>query len=172
MSTMSRIYASALRSFARAERFGATSPSIELIVHPEAEPWRPSNRCLAKLETELSGRAHLWPRHLASRVLGRSAAPYAFRAFTRDGVSHLFVDPTETPTSICWLLAHELSHQQLAHRPGVQTALRAARPQDLDPSGDAFHQVDPEERYCDGIATRLVGQRLDRDWWRARTQRR
>jgi rhodanese-related sulfurtransferase len=144
---------------------------MKLVVHPGAEAWRPSQEDLDKLARTFRGvdlDAHLWPRSAVRKVFGRRSKPYAFRAFTRNSTSHLFVDGTETPKSIAWLLAHELCHQQVAKNPDLVEAFDDAQPIDLDPAGDQFHEVDAEERFCDGVATRIYGIRLDRAWWRNR----
>ena len=111
---------------------------------------------------------HIWPRSMVEQILGRESKPYAFRAFTRGSDSHLFVDATETPKSIAWLTAHELTHQMVDRSPTVSEAFSDARAFDIDPAGDHFHDIDAEERFCDGVSSRLFGFRLDRDWWRER----
>lgn len=140
-------------------------------VHPDAAAWAPKEPCLAMLQAEFPFDLDvaIWPRFLVGSVTGRSyLAPYAFRARTVGRRVDLFADPTEHQASMCWLLAHELAHQELMRHPEVGNALTYVRPADLDPVSDDFHSVDPEERWCDGRATRLVGARYDRAWWRER----
>lgn len=149
-----------------------TRPMFQLHVHPQARAWVPSKNDLSKLGSYFKNpdmNVHIWPRSMAEQILGRKTKPYAFRAFTRGKDSHLFVDPTETPESIAWLMGHELTHQLIDKSPTVAQAFSDARAFDADPVGDTFHDIDPEERFCDGIATRLLGYRLDRAWWRKRT---
>ena len=144
---------------------------MQLIVHPGAVPWVPSpeDQLLLQLQFPDPGQVlHLHPRSEVDRVHGRASPRYAFRAFTRGGVSHVFVDETETPESIAWLSAHELTHSALRHEPALREELQEHRPEGLSPSGDAFHELDPEELYADQVATDLFGVRLDRAWWRAR----
>jgi Zn-dependent peptidase ImmA (M78 family) len=146
-----------------------------LRVHPDAMAWVPDPPELLALQKQFPDpnmHAQILPRSMANATLGRNKPPYAFRAFTRDDTSYVFVDPTETRRSIAWLMAHELSHQVVHQHPEVLQMLDAARPNDIDPAGDLFHQVDPHERLCDGIATNLIGERLDRDWWRQRVEQR
>lgn len=114
---------------------------------------------------------HLWPRHMVDRVIGRPTTPYEFRAFTRGDESHVFVDRTETPKSIAWLIAHELCHRMVNSSPTLSMAFDDAKPLALEASGDRFHEIDAEERFCDGIASRLLGYRQDRAWWRRRVPR-
>lgn len=149
---------------------------MQLVVHPEAAPWVPKEPYLRKLQAFFSDekipmRVHLWPRRMVDRIIGRATKPYEFRAFTRGEDSHIFVDATETPQSIAWLIAHELCHRMVKSSPTLTAAFEDAKPLDLDPAGDAFHDVDTEERFCDGIATRILGYRQDRAWWRKRVPR-
>lgn len=142
--------------------------------HPLAALWSPPPDLRARLERRFPGESYvatLWPRCLVHDVTGRPTEPYAFRAFTRGDESHLFVDATETPESIAWLLAHELSHQIVNGHPDAERLLAAGRPTDQDSASDVFHRVDPEELLADGIATNLFGRRLDRGWWRERVRR-
>jgi hypothetical protein len=140
---------------------------VKLVLHPGSEPWEPSPSDRAALDRKFPGDrfvGHLYPRRDADRVLGRPSGRYAFRAFTRDGVSHVLVDKTETRRSIAWLLAHELSHQALHH--ANRKELFANQRGVGDPASDQFHQTDAEELACDDVATALFGERLDRAWWR------
>ena len=142
-----------------------------LTVHPGAEAWTPPPDIMAKLRrafADVDGAVHIWPRAQVDRVTGRVMGPYAFRGFTRGDVSHLFVDATETPQSISWLMAHELCHHTVHDDPELHAAFNRARPA-LDPASDRFHEIDPHELYCDGIASNLLGFRMDRTWWRKRT---
>lgn len=145
---------------------------FKLHVHPDTTSWVPRQAQMEALQRFFQGTetdVYLHPRSEANKVLGRHAKPYAFRAFTRGKESHLFVDFTETPESVAWLMAHELCHRMVDQTPTLENAFTEARPKDLEPAGDAFHDVDPEERFCDGIATNLMGYRMDRRWWRQRT---
>mgnify|MGYP001573989824 CR=1 FL=1 len=149
--------------------------SFRFLVHPEAKGWIPS----PEDRNVLSGAfpfsdvvVRLWPRRLIERVTGLRHDPYSFRAVSRpsERTADLFVDGTETPRSVAWLLAHELAHHRVSREPCLRDALRAAAPTDVDRASDVYHQVDPEERYADGVATRLFGERLDRDAWRERVR--
>lgn len=143
---------------------------LQIVVHPGAYRWAPSERDSDKLKRRFfNSTLHIWPRSEASRIVGRDLGPYAFRALTRGDVSHVFVDETETPESIAWLSAHELAHASLAKRDDVRQILELAAPRDAGPHDDLYHRLDPEEVWADGIATNLFGKRLDRSWWRKRT---
>lgn len=146
--------------------------TLDLQFHPEARAWKPSEQDLAALQAYFPYQgmvAKILPRRMANEVLGKDLGPYAFRAFTRGPMSYLFVDSTETPKSVAWLLAHELTHQLVARTPTLRRAFSDAASLEGHRAGDCFHRNDPEEKFCDGIATRLIGERLDREWWRART---
>jgi len=145
--------------------------SFRLLVHPGCRPWVPERRDLDILRSAFDlpdVEVHLWPRAWIPEVIERPTQTYSFRAFSKEGRSHLFVDPTETKKSIAWLMAHELCHQRIRQEPSSREHLLEQRPP-LDPAGDPFHELDPEERTCDEIATGLLGIRLDRTWWRQRT---
>ncbi len=143
-------------------------------VHPEAIPWAPSPAQQKTIETAFpfpEVTVEILPRRQIGQRTGKILHPYAFRAVSRGNEALVFVDATETPRSIAWLIAHELAHHELRRHPGTRAWFERTRPLDLDPASDSFHDVDPEERYADGRATRLFGQRFDRAWWRARTPR-
>jgi hypothetical protein len=108
---------------------------------------------------------------MVDQVIGRATKSYAFRAFTRGNNSHLFVDFTETPQSIGWLMGHELTHQDIKQNPSLTQAFADSKPKNIDPAGDIFHEIDAEERFCDGISSRLLGCRFDRAWWRQQIAR-
>jgi hypothetical protein len=156
---------------------------MRLVVHPRAEHWIPPGRLLEAIEGAWPGSrfvVHLYPRDMIADVLPeriwQGTAPYAFRAVNvpQPGGAHLayvFADDTETPDSIGWLIAHELTHQVIDELPDLERRLRARRPTRVDPRSDRFHEVDPEERACDRTAKRVTGLSLDRAWWRRRTFR-
>lgn len=150
---------------------------MKIYAHREASPWMPPEADLAGLrsfygEKVPDAKVWIWPRRMVDQILGRRSKPYAFRAFTRGGDSHIFVDGSETPQSVAFLIGHELCHQLVDASPTVKEALNEARPPGLGRAGDLFHQRDPEERFCDGISERILGYRFDRDWWRTRVGRR
>ena len=153
------------------DAFGALGPGPVLTFMPGTERWRPSPRYLKALAMAFPEGASLtvYPRSEASRVLGRASEPYAFRAFTRGPDSFVFVDDTETPDSIAWLMAHELAHGQLEDAPRYRALLDARSPR-LDPQSDLFHELDPEERYADSVAHQVTRLSLNRAWWRDRVK--
>jgi len=147
---------------------------------PGTEAWRPHPHLMRRIEDhygpKLAGtRVTVWPRSwevIDDLFPGRNMGYYDVRAVSRDDEVHILVDETETPTSIAWLLAHELGHQRVRLTPGLRDALRDAAPVDVtDKASDEYHEVDPEERFVDGVATKLTMVRKDREWWRERTRR-
>jgi len=147
---------------------------LSITVHPEARAWAPSGQVMNELRRRfpVDGVVQVLPRRMVAEVYGKASRPYAFRAFTRGDTSYVFVDGSETPDSVAWIIAHELSHQLVVEHPDVSKMLDAAKPRDLNPAGDRYHHVDAEERLADGYATRLVGKRYDRAWWRKRAPER
>lgn|GEM_PF-6126456 len=146
---------------------------MRFFVHREACPWVPTDQDVSVLKGFFgprlpNGRLWIWPRRLASQILGRPAGPTDFRAFTRGDESHVFVDPSETRPSVSFIIAHELTHQLVDTSPTLSSAFADSSPRRTDRAGDRFHEIDAEERFCDGIANRLLGTRYDRSWWRRR----
>lgn len=148
-----------------------SGPGLHWRIHPDAARWAPSGadrQRLADLAPADAISVVLWPRSRAREVVGVDGADYAFRAVSRGPKVIALVDETETPASIRWLLAHEMGHQQVRQR-GLHAWLGQGSPREVDPKSDAFHAMDPEERWADGLATNTFGERLDRAWWRTRT---
>jgi len=146
--------------------------SFSLQVHPDAAAWVPSRAIVDKLKREFPYpwvTLRIWPRRMVGQVTGKVGLPsHAFRARSIENVADVFVDPTETKASISWLMAHELAHHQLKTTPALLSLMDSVRP-DLPKAGDAFHDYDTQESWCDNRATEIFGDRLDREWWRART---
>lgn len=100
--------------------------------------------------------------------------PWSFRAWSRDGVAHLFVDRTETPASAAWLLVHELAHLDLVGAPLLRRAYRGLPRPSGYLSTDEGHEAHPEEQLANLVADRILPQlgysagRYDRLWWRRR----
>lgn len=148
---------------------------MRLLASRAAMPWVPPLPLRQRLQARFGGVpvdvVVIHRRELAATLPEHAdRPPYAFRAVTTvDGRTVVLVDPTETPTSTAWLIAHELRHQEIRMDPALAARYQAQRPQGMDPASDRFHAIDPEEIDCDTTATLLIGQALDRAWWRART---
>lgn len=150
---------------------GRPIESFRVLVHPAVEGLAPEPSRLEPLRAAFpypEVEIRYWPRSMADSVLGKASEPYSFRAFTRGNVVNVFLDPTETHESATWITGHELGHVRVKKTPGLREILREAAPADVDPRSDRYHEVDPEERYADGLATRVLRVRLDRAWWRDR----
>lgn len=85
----------------------------------------------------------------------------------------MLADQTETTDSFRWLFLHEITHLAM---PGV---LRNWLNLEADASdltagfevGDDRHEIQPEERVANAVATTCMGGRyFGRDWWRPRVQ--
>lgn len=149
---------------------------VRILVHPEARPWAPRLEDQRKIQAFFGPKldhavVKILPRQVADQELGKKLPPYSFRAFTRGPTSTVFVDATETPESVAFLVAHELAHQVVDTSPVLDQAFQDARVQTSEPWSDRFHERDAEERFCDGVAGRLLGTWYDRTWWRGRTRR-
>lgn len=149
--------------------------AFTLIMHPGTQNYALHPEHLQALQdyfAPLNGKAvvEVYPRSQAAQATGINLPDNTFRAVTRGNHTICLVGPGETHVSLAWLIAHELAHQLVDTSQTMETAFADAKAQDkgLHPADDHYHQLDPEERFCDGIATNLIGQRLDRDWWRAR----
>lgn len=138
--------------------------------------WLPRESDLSKIMAYFGkrlpsdSRVKIWPRSLIDEVMKRRTEPYSFRAVTRGNVSDVFVDETETPESIAFLIAHELTHQLVNNSPTVKSAFEEAKDPSMDKKSDEFHNCDAEERFCDGIAKGILGTWYDRAWWRNNTE--
>lgn len=147
---------------------------MKVFVHPEAKPWSPTEEDWAKIWDFYGSRLRddseirLWPRRLSKKVTGKKLPPYSFRAITTGNVSNVFVDPTETKASVAFLIGHELTHQLVKMSPTLEKAFHDARPKNVQRHTDLYHLVDAEERFCDGISSRVLGTFYDRAWWRNR----
>lgn len=159
---------------------------IKLRVHPDARRWRPSSQDLRAMGQGLVQRSvtiRLLPRSKVKadwkKNLDRGKpfpGYYAYRAYTRGTTVTLFVDETETPESILWLLAHELAHVAVNGAPMLHEALRSIpKPRDYLTSDEA-HEAYPEEQLANLVADQwmvILGSQpgLDRLWWRKRVRR-
>ena len=149
--------------------------TFKLLVHNEAREWIPPKVSLDQLK-----RAFNLPQATV-RIIPRRIIPqfhketqdgfdYGFRGFTRGNQSYIFVDETENPHSIAWLMAHELCHIEIGQNDYLRKKFDSQTPT-VDPKSDEFHRLDPEELYCDSRANNILGTNFDRFWWRAKVNK-
>jgi hypothetical protein len=107
-----------------------------------------------------------------------ASARWSFRAWARGPVVRIFVDATETPASVAWVLLYELAHVELGRSRYLASGWRSqAKPADylID---DDVHEAWPEEKVANMVATSqmpVLGYqrtRYDRYWWRGRVRQR
>ena len=154
---------------------------ISIRVHPGAEPWAPPLQAIQELSKHIAGDVlvELYPRS-AVRDLWSKNMPgrqfpgdYAFRAWTRGDRITILADSTETPGSILWVLAHELTHADINRAPFMDIALRSIPRPDGYERDDKAHEAWPEEQIANLVADQWaprLGARpgLNRLWWRRR----
>ena len=160
-----------------------TVSGLAVMVHPGAEAWSPDGAFVRKVErlAPPGTRVHLHPRSAVRDVYegeGVSAPfpdkPYAFRGWNqRSGPIHIFVDGTETPDSVKWLMLHEVGHSVVNATPELRRKLRRTPIPPTYAFSDETHGNVPEERWCNAFAdAHAPVPGLDRTWWRRRTQAR
>lgn len=151
---------------------------------PGTEPWLPSADQVATLGRLLTAPAvaEIHPRASLSRLWaaqrpGRAIGACQVRAWARKAERDvfIFVDRSETPASVLWLLGHELGHLELRRAPLLELAVDVPQAPDYLTS-DAAHEADPEEQACNAVGTAVLGlltgrpRALDRLWWRRRVR--
>ena len=151
--------------------------------HSALENWLPSPGVLDRIATALQVCAvvEFIPRSQVEATWrsthGDQPFPglYAYRAYARGGHVRIFVDATETPDSLLWLLLHELAHVAVDNNEFLDTAFRTIpRPANYT-TDDRAHEAWPEEKVANQVADqwapRLGGRAgLDRLWWRKRVE--
>ena len=154
---------------------------ISIRVHPGAEPWAPplqsiqelSKHIAAPVEIEIFHRREvrrLWAKNMPNRPY---PGDYAFRAWTRGSHVTILVDDTETPGSVLWVIAHELTHADINKAPFLDIALRGIPKPERYEHEDQAHEAWPEEQIANLVADQWaprLGSRpgLNRLWWRER----
>jgi hypothetical protein len=159
--------------------FKRPSGAATFHVHEGAEAWAPTSRfmdyvgSIAWPGTEV----HLHPRKDVKRIFKKDnpydrfpAKPYAFRAWNVSGKDRIriFVDETETPESVEWMVLHELGHSVVTHTPSLRYLRSIPKPANYATSDEAHASV-PEEQWCNAYADKRARiPKLDRHWWRRR----
>jgi hypothetical protein len=137
-------------------------------VLPGAEPWVPDAAWLTRV-------SHVVPQGCVVTFERRQERKYPYRAVAdRDLTIRIFVDETETPESVKWLMLHELFHARVSATPEVARALRSEPRPPGYPLDDDAHEALLEEQLANEYADMLAPAfntrpGLNRRWWRART---
>ncbi|KIL35146.1 hypothetical protein SD71_16085 [Cohnella kolymensis] len=115
----------------------------------------------------------------------------SFRAFNmmKEHQIYIFVDESETLESLLWITFHELTHTALhdeklliyyfSHKRDdfIMERFNFRNPQaasdfyfadETISLQDEIHENLPEEKFCNDLATRIVGFDYSRPWWRER----
>jgi hypothetical protein len=155
---------------------------LKVIGHPEVYKWMPSREIICKLGKFMHKPMciRVFPRDMVFEVYdSEHPCPldpdgyYKFRAYTSGTKATVFVDDTETPESLLWVILHELAHMEMRASRYLLKAYTAATPPDYNESDEA-HERDPEEKMANFIATEWLGQLgydkicYSRPWWRTR----
>lgn len=161
-----------------------TDSKLKIVAHPEAYRWMPPRDIIQKLGQFMHKEMciRIFPRDMIFEVyndehpacLGEEDY-YKFRAYTSGSKATVFVDETETPDSVLWVILHELAHMDMKASSYLYKAYTWATPEDYNESDEA-HERDPEEQMANLVATKWLG-RLGREefcysrpWWRARVE--
>jgi hypothetical protein len=158
--------------------------SLEVVVFPGVEKWAPYEDTIEQVEKFISRDATvvLFPRKLVGFVWSKDHGGrpydkdlYQFRAYARQGggSAFIFVDETETPESIMWVILHELAHLEFRSSPYLFSAFQSLTSPEYD-KDDLTHEQDPEEQVANLMAKewmRRLGYKqteYPRPWWRGR----
>jgi len=161
------------------------SMAVSVIVRPGAEPWAPRPDVVSRLSVLFPGEdaiVEILPRSMVERAwvtAHGNAWPFPgrhpFRAWARDQQVRIFVDGTETPESVTWLMLHELAHVALRRQPYLDLAYRSIpRPKGYVVDDEA-HESYPEEQVANQVADAISAHfglplGLNRHWWRERVE--
>ena len=107
-----------------------------------------------------------------------------FRAWSKPTENKIiiFQDQAETELSIFWLIIHEITHVKLQtewsllfnviniEKNNLLKELNYTINDYLDKGmrDDNFRNSEPEEILCDRVANAIIGEVLDRNWWKNR----
>jgi len=96
---------------------------------------------------------------------------YRFRAYNNGKETMIYVNETETPASVKWLLLHEMTHASLNAWPEAADIIRSIPKPANYATNDEAHASVWEEQIADGCADHLAPSMgtlpgLNRKWWR------
>ncbi len=138
---------------------------IHVVAEPGTEPWIPPYSWMAALSEMVPAGQNI------TFKLRPKDSDYRFRAFNSGKETMIYVDETETPASVKWLLLHEMAHASLNEWPEAAAIIRKEpKPKNYATDDDAHASV-WEEQIADGCADHLAPSMgtlpgLNRKWWR------
>jgi hypothetical protein len=149
--------------------------NLRVVYHPNVYDWMPAPSWLASV-------GKMPPPGTVLEFIRRPEHPlgkkYPYRAVAqeqRNGSTdiRIFVDETETPDSVKWLVLHELAHVLVTAQPTLAETLRSQPRPPGYPHDDDAHEAVLEEQLANTFADKHAPvPGLDRRWWRARTRSR
>ncbi len=149
--------------------------NLRVVYHPNVYDWMPTPSWLAWLGQKAPAGTVLEFIRRPEHPLGKK---YPYRAVAQQRVGggtdiRVYVDETETPDSIKWLVLHELAHVLVTAEPTLAETLRSQpRPRGY-PHDDDAHEAVLEEQVANTFADKLAPvPGLDRRWWRQRVEKR
>jgi hypothetical protein len=140
---------------------------IRVIAEPGTEPWVPDARWWAALSAKVP------PGQTVHFQRRPEANKYRFRAVNNGNKTTVYVDETETPESVKWLLLHEMAHATINGCAAAARIIRAQPKPKNYATDDKAHASVWEEQIANACADYLAPSMgtqpgLDRFWWRKR----
>jgi len=149
--------------------------NLRVVYHPNVYDWMPTPSWLAGVGRMAPPGTTLEFIRRPEHPLGKKY-PYRAVAERRGGDRtdiRIFVDETETPDSVKWLVLHELAHVLVTAQPTLAETLRAQPRPSGYPHDDDAHEAVLEEQVANAFADKHAPTPgLDRRWWRQRVKER
>lgn len=147
--------------------------NLRVVYHPNVYDWMPAPSWFAWL-------GKMPPKGTVLEFIRRPEHPlgnkYPYRAVAQQRLGggtdiRVYVDETETPDSIKWLVLHELAHVLVTAEPTLAETLRSQPRPSGYPHDDDAHEAVLEEQVANTFADKLAPVKgLDRRWWRKRVE--
>jgi len=148
--------------------------NLRVVYHPNVYDWMPSPSWLAGVGKMAPPGTVLEFIRRPEQPLGKKY-PYRAVADPRPGGTEIrmFVDETETPDSVKWLVLHEIAHALVTAQPALAERLRSQPRPAGYPHDDDAHEAVEEEQIANAFADKHAPvPGLGRRWWRERTRTR